>query len=90
MKTLKYFCSNSARTYSNSARIGILLPWLLAWHHPAMSHELIKNLNINPFLSQAAVYTSDNHFYGDSDGGVSWRSNEIGAVLNYNESDYLK
>jgi len=45
--------------------------------------EVADGFNITPFLSQSMVHTTDNNFHGHSDDSVSLRSNEIGAVFQY-------
>ena len=41
-----------------------------------------KKYSINGFFSQAAIYSSDNNFFGESDDSVSIEYTELGAVLN--------
>ncbi len=54
---------------------------LLLWQPLAYSVELAEELRFSGFVSQAAIHTSDNNYFGNSDDDVSLDYREVGAVL---------
>ncbi len=91
-KALKYCVSSSdmSLTLVRPTISRWLIGWCICMGSPALlAIEISRDFNISPFLSQSAVYTSNNNFHGDSDDNVSLDSNEIGAVFNYKATDDL-
>jgi len=52
--------------------------------------KLTDRIQLHGFLSQSALHTSDNNFYGDSDDGVSTAANEAGLNAMLKLTDQLR
>ena len=57
--------------------------WCCALATSTWAYDMTDSFHINPFISQAAIHTSNNNFLGQSDDSTSIDSRELGVVLNY-------
>ena len=72
----------------------VILAWLSLAALPTSAsastgEDLMGRLDLHAFLSQTALYSNDNNFFGNSDDSTSFDSNEVGAVLSARITDNL-